>query len=118
MRESVSSLFEEVTATISLGQSLTSSINLGGLRVFGIKMPASWDTANLTFQVSLDGGTWTNMYLDDDSEYTAKAAASRFIVLPVDKFCGVPFIKIRSGTSGSPVNQTADRTLTLALRQL
>lgn len=116
--------FYPTTATIANGAALSGAINLTkintayDLRLFGIQMPAEWTTANLTFQVSLDGTTYTNMYLDDGTEYQASVAASSFVVVPIDKFCGVPFLKIRSGTSGTPVNQAADRFLTLALRQL
>lgn len=44
---------------------------------------------------------------------TIAAAASRGIIVPLHDMIGFRYIKIRSGTAGTPVNQTDARTLTL-----
>lgn len=102
-------------ATIANGESLSAAVDLGGWRVAGIVMPASWTAANLTLQTSPDGETYNNRYDRSGTEYTITAAASRSIQIPLDDLLSVRFIKVRSGTSGSPVNQGAERSITLVL---
>lgn len=104
----------KVDAVIASGASLSSEINLSGSRLFAINMPASWTTANLTFQGSdRGGGTYNNIYDENGNELTVTAAASQFIILEPLKFLGLRNLKIRSGTSGLAVNQGADRAITL-----
>ena len=88
---------------------------LGGVLV-AIQMPATWVAADLTFQVSLDGVNFANLYDIDGNEIVVSAAASRVIGLTdVERWLSGGKIKIRSGTSGTPVNQTAERKLKLAV---
>lgn len=101
-------------ATISNGTSLSAAVNLHNQRVFAINMPAAWDAANLTFQGSQDGNTFQDLYDDTGAQVTVTAAASHYIVLSNPLlFLGLQKLKVRSGTSGSPVNQTADRIIQL-----
>jgi hypothetical protein len=117
MRNTVINVSDTVTATIANGTSLSGALNLGGLRLFGIVMPAAWTTASLTFQMSPDGGTtWVNLYDVNGNELTASASTSRFIVLDPTNFASIAMLKVRSGTSGTPVNQGQDSTLQLILR--
>lgn len=105
-----------VTASIANGQSLTSEIDLGAGRVLcALDMPADWDAANLTFQASYNtGGTFDNVYDQFGTEKTVIAAEDRFIPLDDPAFwMGVRYLKVRSGTSGTAVNQTAARTIQL-----
>lgn len=100
------------SATITNGTSLSAAIDLGAATLFGIQLPAAWTTANLTFQGSTDGATYANLYDSNGSEVTVTAAASQFIVMAVPpQWIGLRYLKIRSGTSGTAVNQAADRTL-------
>lgn len=103
------------TATVALGESLSGAVDCSAGRAARISMPAAWDTANLTFQASADGVTYNNLYDSSGTEYTVTAAASRSILLPLVDFISIRYLKIRSGTSGSAVNQTAARTITLVL---
>lgn len=116
LRQRTMSLLENVTATIAASGSLSAEVNLGGLRLFGIYMPAAWTAAVLTFQASPDGTNWYDVYDKDGNEVTAQAAASRFVSLDPVVFAAAAYIKVRSGTSGTPVVQSAERALSLALR--
>lgn len=107
-----------LTATISNGQAITASIYLRDQPLVAIQMPASWTTANLTFQGSNDGTTFFDVYNLDGDEYTVTAAAGRYIVLSPFEFQWARYIKIRSGTTGTPVNQSADRTIVLVTRRV
>jgi len=119
MTEVVSSFKVNIASGSSLsGEVLLDNSVPRGKRLFAIVMPSSWTAANLTFQASIDGTTYNNLYDYNGSEVTVTAAASRYIVLDPLTFAGVAGVKIRSGTSGTPVNQGADRTLTLVVRDI
>jgi len=117
MRNTIVNMLDTLPAAIANGASLTDALDLGGLRLFGVVMPAAWTAANLTFQTSYDGGaTWADVYDVNGNELTATAAASRFIALDPANFAAVQRIKVRSGTAATPVAQGAARSLTLVLR--
>lgn len=103
-----------VNATIANGASLSGAVDLGTKRLARINMPSSWTTANLTFQVSADGTNYANLYDATGTEKTVQAAASRAIILDFSEWIGARYIKVRSGTSGTPVNQGAERILQLS----
>lgn len=106
-------------ATIASGASLSDAIHLDERQLVGIQMPAAWTAASLTFAVSADGVTFVPLYWDG-AEYTIAAAggaaASLGVSLEPSAFAGWPFVKVRSGTSGTPVNQGAERTLVVLTR--
>lgn len=102
------------SVTISSGTSLSAAIDLGSTILFAIQIPSSWTTANITFQASADGVTYANLYDSTGTEVTVTAAASEFIVFSAPApWMGIRFIKVRSGTSSTPVNQGADRALSI-----
>lgn len=108
---------ELVTATIPNGGSLTPAIKLGDRTLVGISMPASWTTANLSFQVSVDGTNFQELN-SSSAAIGVTASAGIYIQLDPSIFIGVNIIKVRSGTSGSAVAQGADRVLTLVTRAM
>lgn len=108
-----------ISATVPEAGSLSPEVNLHGKALVGIIVPSTWDAADITFQAaSVGGGTYNNVYDDDDNEVTVQAAASRHILFDEDmtsRFRGANWIKVRSGTAGSPVSQTTAETVTLIL---
>lgn len=114
------------SVTIASGASLSDAIQVqdvdrpSALRaVVAVQMPASWTTGSVTFAVSADGSTYVPLYWDG-SEYEVVAAGGAaaslgFSVEPA-VFAGWPFVKVRSGTSGTPVNQAGDRVLSVVVR--
>lgn len=103
-------------ATIAESASLSGAVNLQGQRLAAIIMPSAWTTANLTFQAAENnGGTFNDMYDSSGTEITVTAGASRFIRLSVSDWLGVRSLKVRSGTTGSAVNQAAAREIILVL---
>jgi len=101
---------------IANGASLSGTIDLDGGRrsLLSLQMPAVWSAASLTFAVSFDGTTFVPLYWDG-GEYTVAAAggaaASLGVSLEPSAFAGWPFVRVRSGTSGTAVNQGAARTI-------
>lgn len=115
----MSLLTSTATATIASGESLSGPVCLGAKLLCAIQMPAAWDAADLTFQISDDGGSsWTELL---DAVGTAiivsGPAAGERLEIDASDFKSAIWLKVRSGTSALPVGQTADRALQLISRK-
>ena len=106
----------DATATIANGASLSSAIALGAGVPLGLQMPASFTGTAITFQTSHDGMTYQNLYDDAGNEISVTVAASQNVSLPASVMAAWRFLKIRSGTAGSPTAEGGARTLTLINR--
>lgn len=109
---------ETQTATIGVGASLSAEVALGEKTLVGIVMPAGWDAAALTFQASPDDVNFSELYSSAGSAVSFTVAAGQFIAVDPTTWRGVTGIKVRSGTAAAPVNQTANRSLTLITRTI
>lgn len=92
---------------------LAAAVDLYGVRPVALQMPAAWTTGNITAQVSKDGTTYANLYDRSGTEYTITVTASRYVILDPADFVSVRYIKLRSGTNGTPVAQATGRTVHL-----
>lgn len=99
------------TITIAASASLSNAVYIGGNRLVAIEMPSAWTAAKLTFQASWDGTTFTEV-LVGSAALELTVAAAQTIMLDV-LFTGALYVKARSGTAASPVNQGADRLVRL-----
>lgn len=111
-----SSTLTSITATIASGASLSGALNIAGKGLVRILMPAAFSGTALTFQTSMDGVTYYNLYKPDGTEYSVTVAAARAIVLPPADFAGFNYLKVRSGTSGAATTEGADRSVVLVAR--
>ncbi len=109
-------LLQKQTATIGSGVAVSNIVALGEGAMVGIVMPAAWTAAALTFLGSPDGVTFTNIF-DTTTERNFAVAVDRFLSLTHTDWLAFKFIKIRSGTTGTPVNQAASRALTVISRK-
>ena len=112
-RYHLSNCFDTSNLVIATGASLSASITCGGLRLSGIITPSSWTANTITFQASLDGTNFFNVYDAGGNEYTLNVSASRYIILDIRAFYSIPFLKIRAGTSSSPSTQSVNQTVSL-----
>lgn len=103
--------------TIASGTSVSSSVDLGDMVLVGVVTPAAWTAAAITFEASLDGTNWRPMRNQTAEVSIATAQIStteaRYISVDTNIFRGVRFIRLRSGVSGTLVNQGAARELIL-----
>lgn len=113
-----------IPATIAAGQSLSNAVLLGDYTLSGILTPSNWTGAGgLSYQTSFDGGnTWFEL---NDSTGAAVSlptatAASTYYAIDVrnPSLTGVTMIKIRSGSVGTPVNQTTASVLQVVGRRI
>lgn len=102
-----------LTATIANGASLSDIVELPDATVAAIVTPAALTGTTLTFQASSDKVTFTNVYDDAGTEVSITVSTSRTILLSnVARFLGVKFLKVRSGTAGTPTTESgADRAI-------
>lgn len=105
-----------LTATIAPSESLSNPVKLGERKHVGLIMPAAWDAADITFQVSYDGVNYGNLYDKSGAEVSTKAAASQAIQIGDFDLAPWVYIKIRSGTAALPVVQTAARTIQVVMK--
>lgn len=112
------SALEKITATIDQNNALSHSIDLGGLRLFSVTLPSEWTDASLSFQSSYDGGvTWHDVF-KESTEYSITANAGNDCNVDVQRFASIPMLRVRSGSSITPVNQESARSIGLVLRSV
>jgi hypothetical protein len=103
----------QTQAIIANGAAVSPQVNLGNGLLIGIRMPATWTAAVLTFQVSPDGGTtWLEMQ-SSSAVVSYTVAQGQYIGVDPTIWRGVTALKVRSGTVGSPVNQAQQSIVTL-----
>lgn len=105
--------------TIPVGATgLSAVVYLGLVEIIAYQIGADWQAADISLQASADGATFGEVLKSADAVAVAlKAAALGYYTLATPLRIG-PWIKIRSGTSGSAVNQTTAATVQLILRSL
>ena len=96
---------------IPSGLSLSSEINIYQHNLHSLIMPSAWTTASITFSCSIDSFTWVDLYDSAGNEYTVSTGTNRIILLDTSVFTLPMIIKVRSGTSGTPVAQGEDRII-------
>ena len=97
---------------------LSAALDLNGLHAESIIMPAAWAAAGLSFAAcETQGGTFLPLVDAMGQEITLTVAADQWVMLPVGMIRGIPWLKLQSGTAAAPVDQTADRTVTLIARK-
>lgn len=96
--------------SIPAGGSFSTAIDVSNTQPVSLQFPSSWTAAQLSVQVSHDGDEWFDAYYDG-SEYLIPAGASRHCDVNLN-IAGIQYLRFRSGTSASPVNQTAKRVIT------
>jgi len=110
---------EPLVATIANGAALAPAVRLpNGHGLVGILMPAAWTAAAITAQISLDNVTFYDLYSPDGTEVSIVVSAAAAIYLLPAEWIIANYIKIRSGTTGTPVNQGAERAVTLVTKPL
>jgi hypothetical protein len=106
---------------IAAGQSLSPQIDIGTKSLVALVLPSNWVAAagGISFQASIDGGTtWNELLTLAGTPYAISftAAGAAYLALSPDILRGVQSLKIRSGTSASPVPQTNTVVLQLVTR--
>ncbi|MGH2403837.1 MAG: hypothetical protein ACRDGN_05155 [bacterium] len=107
-----------VVATIPNAQAVSDIVPIGTRGILGILMPAAWTAAAITFSAGVDGAAVSDVTDAAGAEIaiaSAGAVAGKFVLAPASIAALRGFVRVRSGTGAAPVNQGAQRLLTLVL---
>jgi len=106
-----------LVATIAAAGSLSAALHIpNGHEVVALLMPAVWTAAGITFQASADKSAFGDVFAAGGTEYTLTVVATNYVVIPTGSLHGARYIKVRSGTTGTPVAQAAERTITIVTK--
>jgi len=106
-----------ITATIAAGGSLSDAVNFQGCTVARMSISAMDSSAVLTFQASMGGTVFREREDFYRGVVTFPASTGNLSVdLPPDQWYAMQWLKVRSGTSGSPVTQATAVTISFACR--
>lgn len=108
-------------ATILNGASVSDVIDLKSYSVVGVIMPSAWTTAAVTIEVSHNNGEFVGLVYDDlgaQVNTVASPTVSSAYTLSLTGMVPYRFVKVRSGTTASPVNQGGNRDVVIISRKL
>ncbi len=109
---------KEIVFTIDIQGTVSDEIDLQGFDAMRINMPVAWTAADMTFQLHDGDEVWRDVYWDWGAELVIAVAAGLSIELSVFNLLKhLRFLRIRSGTTGTPVAQDAARLITLVVGQ-
>jgi hypothetical protein len=108
---------------LSAGQSLSAPLSIpANSRIVRIGIPVDWTSAPISFQMSLDGNIFSDLFhvaqtpaggwVTYEASITSAPPGS-IVLLPPDVGINVEWIKLRSGTRQAPVAQDGDRTFAI-----
>ena len=104
-----------IEVTIANGGNLSGMAELHGATIAALILPTI-DNAAITFQGSGDRINFKNVYDDQGNEVSIVASTGDRAVRAPAVVGSFKYIKVRTGTSGTPVNQTAARTIGIVLK--
>jgi hypothetical protein len=105
---------------IPADQSLSGALDCSSGRLVRIITPDAWTTAPISFQTSVDGTTFSDLYHVQiitggfaPFEVTVPVIPGSALLMPPDVGFSIGWLKVRSGTRTKPVNQAATRKFIL-----
>lgn len=105
--------------TIASGASESDTVDLESMLLVGLVMPAAWTAADITFLTAMHNyGPYYPVYDDEGNEVTILVDAGRAVGIDkaAVKLAAFRYIKLRSGTVGTPVAQGAARVIGIAIK--
>jgi hypothetical protein len=112
------------TGSIASGAAISAAIDLMGYRPAAIDISSGWNASNaMTFQGSQNASVYYGLYDDVGLEYMISSAAmgsatGRAIVPNADLSLALAahrYLKVQSGPTSSPVNQTTAISFSIVL---
>lgn len=114
-----------IHATIPAAASLSRPLQVSSNKLRALIMPNLWTAAPITFQASLDGQNWRNVFNMLGTEISVSGSQGQYIVID-SSFPGLwdssqegnilaPMLRLRSGTSVLPVVQAQESIVLLVV---
>lgn len=120
-----------LSAVIPPNEALSNTVDLGTHSLVALEMPEGWAGTSITFQSKaraqedVDGPAYApedldNVFDSGGNEITWTVAAGRVVVPTAaheSAMRPIRYLRIRSGTSGTPVNQNPQRIIRLLTKE-
>ncbi len=105
--------FRNESVTIANGATTSGVIDLDGLGLVGMIMPAAFTGTTVTFQISDDNVTFYDLYNTNNTALSATVTQGRAYLFVPGDFVGVRFLKVKSGSTegGARVIKLVTRAL-------
>jgi hypothetical protein len=103
--------FEGVTIASSGTES--AAVDLRGMTLCGFYLPAALTGTAVSFKASIDNSTFVTVEDGFGNTVSKTVSASKAIILNPSDFAGIQYLKLVSNAT-----EAAERTITLALRQV
>lgn len=102
---------------IEAGQALSNGLDCSAGSIVRLTMPAGWDPANISFQISSDGLGYNDLFSLDGKEIVMPVVVGAAVVVAplVDYLKAVGFLKIRFGSRGHDRVQSSRREFAVAI---
>lgn len=97
---------------IASGQTVSAALDLQGLALTAIQIPAAFTGASITFQGSFDNSTFQAIYNTSNTAYSITVGTSRTYAINPADFAGFRYIKIVSASA-----EGAERTIVVSSRE-
>lgn len=105
------------TAVIANGASQSGVLDLTERVIVSIHLPDAWTAAAITLLAAeTEAGDYSPVH-DTSGEVSFTVAAEQVLVIDPNVTRGLRYVKLRSGNTATPVNQGAERTLSVGTVQ-
>lgn len=109
-------------AVISPGESVSDTIDLKSDSLLAFVAPTTWSTAALNFEVSVNNLDWNVLGITDPDgtlrSNWSSLTPSMVYTVDAGSLLAWRYVRLRSGTHSSPVNQSAQCNFTIVMRAL
>ena len=117
LNRQVQGRYRTEVATIASGAALSNEIDIEGTHYLALSISSGWTAAGITFQAAaFSSGTFQDIYDNAGTEVSITAASSRCVEINKTAILPLRYIKLRSGTTTLPVNQTVTRTINILMK--
>jgi hypothetical protein len=100
-------------AAIASSATTSDAINLAGMNLVGLVMPAAFTGTTVTFQASVDGTNYFDVYNTAGTQLSVTVGTSQYICLWPSDLASIKNLKLVSGAT-----EAAARSITLVMRSL
>jgi hypothetical protein len=95
----MSPLFTAPSFAFEAAATASAAVHTNGVLIEGLYIPAGWTAANITFQVSEDGTTWSDLYDIDGGPVSAAPVAGTAMMVPPAMLRGFSWMRLVSSVA-------------------
>lgn len=95
----MSALFSSPTFDFEAAATASAGVRTNGVAIEGLYIPAGWTAANIAFQASEDGTTWSDLYDIDGGQVVVSPVAGTALMLAPGLLRGWRHIRLVSSVA-------------------